>query len=309
MKIHNLLISLTLILCTQTLFTQSNRAFHYQAVARDNAGAAISNSPVNLRFQIRANSPSGNLVYQETHSPSTNQLGLINLDIGKGLVELGNFNNIPWNEDDYYLIVELNGAPLDTTLFESVPYAKVATDMQLNHLRDVSDLPPFNDQVLAWDGTAWVARDEKSYAGGTGISILGNVINNDAPDLAVSLTGSGSTSISGTYPNFTINSTDEVDDADADASNELQSLSLNGNTLSLSQGGGSVNVSPDQVVSLNGQGATTVSGTYPNFSISSTDQVDDADADSNNEIQNLSLSGSTLSLSLGGGSVNLSPIK
>lgn len=242
MKRRLLLCTLLFALSLPVLFAQTNRAFHYQAVARDNGGAILSNSQINLRFQIRASSPSGTLVYQEKHTPNTNSLGLVNLDIGKGLIESGDFNTIAWNDDDYYLIVELNGVSLDTTLFESVPYAKVATEMELNHLRDVSDLPPFNDQVLAWDGTAWVPKDEKSYTGGTGISIVGNVISNDAPDQSVSITGNGATSVSGSYPNFTISSTDNVNDADASTTNEIQSMSLSGNTLSLSLGGGSVNL-------------------------------------------------------------------
>jgi hypothetical protein len=69
---------------------------------------------------------------------------------------------------------------------------------------------------------------------------------------------------------------DKVDDADADASNEIQFLTKSGNTMTLSQGGGSV-----------------------------TDAVDDADHDATNEIQALSLSGTMLSLSRGGGSVTL----
>jgi len=242
MRRRLLLFMLSFALSIPAFYAQTNRAFHYQAVARDNGGAILSNSQINLRFQIRANSPSGTLVYQEKHSPNTNSLGLVNLDIGKGLIESGDFNTIAWNDDDYYLIVELNGVSLDTTLFESVPYAKVATDMQLNHLRDVSDLPPFNDQVLAWDGSAWVPKDEKSYTGGTGISVVGNVISNEAPDQSVSLTGNGATSVSGTYPNFTISSTDNVNDADASTTNEIQNMSLSGNTLSLSLGGGSVSL-------------------------------------------------------------------
>lgn len=242
MRCRLLLLTLAFAFSMPTLIAQSNRAFHYQAIARDNGGAILSNTQINLRFQIRSNSPSGTLVYQEKHTPNTNNLGLVNLDIGKGLIESGDFNTIAWNEDDYYLIVELNGVSLDTSLFESVPYSKVATDMQLNHLRDVSDLPPFNEQVLAWDGTAWVPKDERSYTGGTGISVVGNVITNEAPDQSVSLTGNGATSVSGTYPNFTISSTDNVNDADASTTNEIQSMSLSGNTLSLSLGGGSVSL-------------------------------------------------------------------
>ena len=43
--------------------------------------------------------------------------------------------------------------------------------------------------------------------GGTGISVASNgTITNDSPDQTVALTGTGATTITGTYPNFTINS-------------------------------------------------------------------------------------------------------
>ena len=69
---------------------------------------------------------------------------------------------------------------------------------------------------------------------------------------------------------------DQVDDADNDPGNEIQTISKSGNTVTLSNGGGSF-----------------------------TDDVDDADNDPNNELQTLSLSGQTLTLS-NGGSVTLS---
>ncbi len=63
---------------------------------------------------------------------------------------------------------------------------------------------------------------------------------------------------------------DLVDDADNDPSNEIQSISKSGNTVTLSGGGGSF-----------------------------TDEVDDADNDPGNELQTLTLSGQTLTLSNG----------
>jgi len=45
--------------------------------------------------------------------------------------------------------------------------------------------------------------------GGTGISVASNgTITNDSPDQTVALTGTGATTVTGTYPNFTIDSTD-----------------------------------------------------------------------------------------------------
>jgi len=53
-------------------------------------------------------------------------------------------------------------------------------------------------------------RARGALSGGTGISYNNTTgaIVNSAPDQTVSLTGSGATSVSGTYPNFTISSTD-----------------------------------------------------------------------------------------------------
>ena len=68
--------------------------------------------------------------------------------------------------------------------------------------------------------------------GGTGIttSLSGNTINinNDSPDRTVSLTGSGATSVSGTYPNFTISSTDNNTTYSAG-----EGLQLSGTTFSM----------------------------------------------------------------------------
>ena len=67
----------------------------------------------------------------------------------------------------------------------------------------------------------------------------------------------------------------DKDDADADPTNEIQSLSKNGNEVTLSNGGGTF-----------------------------TDEVNDMDADPSNEIQSLEINGSQLSIS-GGNTVNL----
>ena len=98
---------------------------------------------------------------------------------------------------------------------------------------------------------------------------------------------------------------DEVNDADADPNNEIQDLSLSGNTLSLSGDASTVDLSgylDDQTVSLTGAGITAISGTYPNFTITSTE----VDGSVTNEIQDLSLSGNTLSLSGDASTVDLS---
>jgi len=46
------------------------------------------------------------------------------------------------------------------------------------------------------------------YSAGSGLALTGTVFSNTAPDQTVSLTQGGATAITGTYPNFTITSTD-----------------------------------------------------------------------------------------------------
>lgn len=63
-----------------------------------------------------------------------------------------------------------------------------------------------NSRFLITDGSGNViwAQGSSLLTAGTGISISGNTITNNAPDQTVALTGGGITNISGTYPNFTI---------------------------------------------------------------------------------------------------------
>lgn len=56
--------------------------------------------------------------------------------------------------------------------------------------------------------TLTIGATNTTYSAGTGLSLSGTTFTNTAPDQTVSLTGGGATTISGTYPNFTISSTD-----------------------------------------------------------------------------------------------------
>ena len=56
--------------------------------------------------------------------------------------------------------------------------------------------------------TVTVPDNNTEYTAGSGLTLTGTVFSNSAPDQTVALTGSGATTVSGTYPNFTISSTD-----------------------------------------------------------------------------------------------------
>ena len=108
-----------------------------------------------------------------------------------------------------------------------------------------------------------------TYTAGSGLSLTGTAFANTSPDQTVALTGTGGTSISGTYPNFSIYSSDT----------DTTYTAGNGITISSGQQGEEIiNSAPDQVVSLSGTGATSITGTYPNFTITSTDTNTTTDA-------------------------------
>lgn len=74
----------------------------------------------------------------------------------------------------------------------------------------LNNMSATSGQVLKYNGTSWAPATDNNtaYSAGTGINVTGTTISNTAPDQTVSLTQAGATTITGTYPNFTISSTD-----------------------------------------------------------------------------------------------------
>lgn len=104
---------------------------------------------------------------------------------------------------------------------------------------------------------------------------------------------------------------DETEDADADPANELQTISLDGNTVTLSDGGSfdlpqNPGDTDDQELTFdsNTNELTIDDGNTVDLSPLQ-DGVNDADADPQNELQTIDLTGTIVTLSNGGGSFNL----
>jgi hypothetical protein len=96
----------------------------------------------------------------------------------------------------------------------------------------------------------------QSVAAGTGISVAGTstrTVTNTAPDQVVSITGAGINVVTGTYPNFTVTGTE----VDGSTTNELQTLSILGQDITLSNGGGTITV-PGTDLNLFDNGDNTV---------------------------------------------------
>jgi hypothetical protein len=84
---------------------------------------------------------------------------------------------------------------------------KVFEGPTINDISDAQVTSPTAAQLLSYNSTSGYWKNT-SLAAGTGISVGTNAngtitVTNSAPDQTVSLTGAGTTSISGTYPSFT----------------------------------------------------------------------------------------------------------
>ncbi|MEO1805214.1 MAG: tail fiber domain-containing protein [Bacteroidota bacterium] len=221
-----------------SISTALAQGFNYQGVARDNGGTLLVNTNVDLRFKIAESSPNGTVVYQETHSLVTNQFGLLETVIGKGSIEVGTFDGIEWADNDFFLIVELNGNQVDASQLESVPYTKIATEMNLENLLDVDVSGAQAGQVLKYDGSQWVLDGDSTNDGDNdptdelqSLSIQGNILSISRGN-AVNIPQTIYTAGNGIDVTGTVIS----NLGDLDSTNELQSLSINGNDLSLSDG-------------------------------------------------------------------------
>lgn len=124
--------SIIALMLSATVFAQAPQSFKYQAVARDASGEVIANQQVSFQISILQGSESGTTVYTETHVDSTNQFGLVTLEIGTGTTT-DDFTAIDWGNDTYFIQVEMDATGgtsytlMGTSQLLSVPYALHAT--------------------------------------------------------------------------------------------------------------------------------------------------------------------------------------
>ena len=76
------------------IFSQVPQALKYQAIVRDNSGNVIENTQIALKISILKTTDTGENVYTEEHSVTTNSFGLIVLNIGGGTSISGDFNSV-----------------------------------------------------------------------------------------------------------------------------------------------------------------------------------------------------------------------
>jgi len=118
------------ILIVISIFAQVPQKMSYQAIVRNSYNVLVTNKKVSMKISILQNqSP----VYVELQNTTTNENGLINVEIGNGIVLSGVFANIEWGKGIFYIKTETD--PDGGTYYSivgssellSVPYALYST--------------------------------------------------------------------------------------------------------------------------------------------------------------------------------------
>ena len=278
-------------------------------------------------------------------TPTLGSFSGINWDGNKKTMEIdidyrglcANFEPLAINEFQYvpYAFFALNAGggsttTISTTTDPSIPGNLTINGNPLTINVDDNDNDPTNEielpataalnQVLTWDGSAWVAKNnpvdadsdpaneiqDLSLTGNT-LKITGNAsatdidltpyLDNTDSQIIVS-TDTGNLITAGTDLGALITS---IDDADADPANEIQDLTITGNTLKITGNASATDIdltpyldnTDNQIIVSADTGNLITAGTDLGALITS---IDDADADPANEIQDLTITGNTLKI-------------
>ena len=126
------------LLCSFLYFLTGNaqapNKFSFQAVVRNSSNQIVINQNVGIKISIESGvAPLNTINYSETHQATTNNNGLVTLQIGAGTATQGAFENINWNSGQNKFIqceIDPNGgtnyAITTTSQLLSVPFALTA---------------------------------------------------------------------------------------------------------------------------------------------------------------------------------------
>ena len=265
-RTYFLFISLVYIGIGSQLYSQTPAAFKYQTVCRDASGLILANQLLGFKLSLLQGSPNGPTVFSETHSSSSNDFGVVNLNVGQGNHVQGNIQNLDWINNSYYLKVEFdptgqsNYQFMGSSQIMAVPYALNAKHAQQAN-RSLNDQDTSSSNEIQ---TLSIVGNQLQISGGNSVTFTGVVDLDPDPTNELQVLHLSNDTLILSSGNFVV----LPPDSDGDSTNELQALSLTNDTLFLSSG---------------------------NFVV----LPPDADGDSTNELQTLSYANDSLSISLG----------
>ncbi|PLX17074.1 MAG: hypothetical protein C0597_07420 [Marinilabiliales bacterium] len=124
-------ITLSILLTISSLWAQSPEKMSYQAIVRNSNDELVVNGEIGMEISILRGSANGTIIYSETQNPTSNENGLISIEIGGTLANVifGSFSSIEWSDGFYFIRVKTdptggtNYTISGTSQLLSVPYA------------------------------------------------------------------------------------------------------------------------------------------------------------------------------------------
>ncbi len=86
-----------------SIYGDKAQLISFMAQAKDHNGNVIKNKNLAFKINIFENNIEGKNVYSETHKLNTNDSGLVNVFVGNGNVESGNFSSLFWGKYEHYI--------------------------------------------------------------------------------------------------------------------------------------------------------------------------------------------------------------
>jgi len=243
---RNLYITLSMLLIASTLClpkqvkAQSPEKMSYQALIRDINDDLVTNSPIGMQISILQGSVNGTVVYIEIQNPTSNDNGLVSIEIGGDNVAVifGDFASIDWANGPCFVKTEID--PMGGSTYTitgtnqllSVPYALHAKTAEI-----------FTGSIIEVDG--YITNEIQD------LQLVGNILT------------------------ITNNGTATEIEIDASVTNEVQDLQLVGNILTITNNGTATEIDlstylDNQEVSITEGNGITITGTYPDFVITNT---------------------------------------
>jgi len=246
------------VLLTASVFAQAPQKMSYQAVIRNSSNALVTNQQVGMQISILQGSANGTSVYVETQTPTTNDNGLVSIEIGVGTVLSGNFSTIDWVNGPYFLKTETdpsggtNYTITGTSQLLSVPYAMHAKTAE-TVTGGITETDPIftsspagsitTSDISNWNNKLDVEVDSSVTNEIQALSISNDTIylsNGGFVKLPAVFDGHYS-SLIGAPTNVSAFTNDAgylTSEVDGSVTNEIQTLSLSGNDLTISGTGG-----------------------------------------------------------------------
>ncbi len=86
-----------------SIYAQMN----YQCIILDSNDDPVANTAIGVRASIRLNASNGTISYQETHTPTTDDFGRMNIEIGNGTPVTGTYSAVP-RTGTHFLEIEVD---------------------------------------------------------------------------------------------------------------------------------------------------------------------------------------------------------